>query len=122
MIRSMTAFGRGKIEYPERDVTVEMRSVNSRFFDFNVRLPRAYMCLEDRIRAYVQKNAVSRAKVDLYLTVEKHAGKDNAPVLDEAYAYLESLGVFKEILVARAGGIISSHCGPGTLGVLYIEQ
>ena len=103
MIRSMTAFGRGRMEYPERDVTVEMRSVNSRFFDFNVRLPRAYMCLEDRIRTYVQKNAVSRAKVDLYLTVEEHAGKENAPVLDEAYAaqYLKALYELRDTFSLR---------------------
>ena len=93
MIRSMTAFGRCKKEYPERDVTVEMRSVNSRFFDFNIRLPRAYACLEDRIRAYVQKNAVARAKVDLFLTVEEHSKKDGAPVLDAEYTaeYLKAL-------------------------------
>lgn len=37
-------------------------------------------------------------------------------------AYLESLDHFKEILITRAGGVISSHCGPGTLGVLFIEK
>ena len=37
-------------------------------------------------------------------------------------AYLEELGVFDEILETRAGGVISSHCGPGTLGVLYIAK
>ena len=35
--------------------------------------------------------------------------------------YLESLGIFAEILETRAGGVISSHCGPGTLGVLFIS-
>lgn len=37
-------------------------------------------------------------------------------------SYLEELDMFKEILITRAGGVISSHCGPGTLGVLYIEK
>ena len=41
-------------------------------------------------------------------------------VIDGVHAYLESLGRFREILVTRAGGVISSHCGPGTLGVLFI--
>ena len=36
--------------------------------------------------------------------------------------YLEELNYFKEILITRAGCVISSHCGPGTLGVLYVEQ
>lgn len=40
--------------------------------------------------------------------------------IDKVYEYLQSLDHFDEILVTRAGGVISSHCGPGTLGVLYI--
>lgn len=40
--------------------------------------------------------------------------------IDSVKEYLESLGQFEEILITRAGGVISSHCGPGTLGVLFI--
>ncbi len=40
-------------------------------------------------------------------------------VLDEVYQFLESLHVFKEILITRAGGVITCHCGPGTLGIMY---
>lgn len=43
-------------------------------------------------------------------------------ILDEVHSYLESLNVFDEILVTRAGSVISSHCGPGTLGVLFIKN
>ena len=48
-----------------------------------------------------------------------HSGCDEA-IIAEVKAYLESLNRFEEILIARAGGAISSHCGPGTLGVLFI--
>ena len=48
-----------------------------------------------------------------------HSGCSEA-VIGEVRAYLESLGRFREILVTRAGSVISSHCGPGTLGVLFI--
>ena len=48
-----------------------------------------------------------------------HSGCD-AAIVDAVRAYLESLGVFQEIHETRAGGVISSHCGPGTLGVLFI--
>lgn len=48
-----------------------------------------------------------------------HSGCDEEQV-KSVYDYLESLGIFQEILITRAGGVISSHCGPGTLGVLYI--
>ena len=48
-----------------------------------------------------------------------HSGCDRSTV-ESVRSYLESLGVFSEILETRAGGVISSHCGPGTLGVLFI--
>lgn len=50
-----------------------------------------------------------------------HSGCE-AEVIDNVKAYLESLQVFDEILITRAGGVISSHCGPGTLGVLFVEE
>lgn len=43
-------------------------------------------------------------------------------VIEQVRAYLEELGIFKEILETRAGGVISSHCGAGTLGVLFIAK
>ena len=48
-----------------------------------------------------------------------HSGCDGA-IVDSVYEYLKQLNHFDEILITRAGGVISSHCGPGTLGVLYI--
>ena len=45
-----------------------------------------------------------------------------AATVEAVRSYLESLGVFHEILETRAGGVISSHCGPGTLGVLFIAK
>ena len=42
-------------------------------------------------------------------------------IVDQVYSYLKQLNYFEEILVTRAGGVISSHCGPGTLGVLYLK-
>ena len=50
-----------------------------------------------------------------------HSGCEQE-IIDSVYAYLESLHYFDEILVTRAGGVISSHCGPGTLGILFIEK
>ena len=43
-------------------------------------------------------------------------------IINEVKSYLQTLNIFGEILVTRAGGVISSHCGPGTLGVLYIKR
>lgn len=50
-----------------------------------------------------------------------HSGCDRE-VVEQVRTYLQSLGVFKEIHETRAGGVISSHCGPGTLGVLFIAK
>lgn len=49
-----------------------------------------------------------------------HSGCDES-ILNDVYSYLESLNVFDEILTTRAGSVVSSHCGPGTLGVLFIK-
>ena len=46
----------------------------------------------------------------------------DAKTVEEVRDYIASLGIFKEIIETRAGGVISSHCGPGTLGVLFIAQ
>lgn len=75
MIRSMTAFGRATVKGDDKDITVEIRSVNSRFFDCSVHLPRAYSYMEEKIKTYVQQNAVSRAKVDVNVTVERHTAE-----------------------------------------------
>ena len=93
MIKSMTAFGRSKLEGVDKDVTVEIKSVNSRFFDCTVKIPRAYMFLEERIKAHVQKNGVSRAKVDVYISFDEHQSSSGAVDLDLGYAesYISAL-------------------------------
>ena len=93
MIKSMTAFGRAKREGEKKDVTVEIRSVNSRFFDCSVKMPRAYLFLEERIKAYVQKNAVARAKVDVFITVENHTADVGTVRVDRelAASYISAL-------------------------------
>ncbi len=92
MIKSMTAFGRAKREGKDKDITIEIKSVNSRFFDCNVKLPRAYIFLEERIKEQV-KSYVSRAKVDVFVTVDNHtAGLSNVGVdLDYAASYIAAL-------------------------------
>ena len=86
MIKSMTAFGRAKREGETKDITVEIKSVNSRFFDCNVKIPRAYLFLEERIKTYIQKNAVARAKVDVFVTVDSHTSGVGAVRIDRDFA------------------------------------
>ncbi|MBQ8174666.1 MAG: YicC family protein [Clostridia bacterium] len=92
MIKSMTAFGRAVVEGEDKDITVEIRSVNSRYYDCNVRLPRTYSFMEEKIKAYIQR-AVSRAKVDVSVSVEHH-GTDLGTVdvdLTLARGYVDAL-------------------------------
>ena len=98
MIRSMTAFGRAKREGEVKTVTVEIKSVNSRFFDCSVKIPRAYSFLEERIKAYVQTNAVSRAKVDVYVSVDEHTSGIGSVGIDEAFAesYISALRTLRD--------------------------
>jgi uncharacterized protein (TIGR00255 family) len=89
----MTAFGRAKLEGEDKDITIEIKSVNSRFFDCNVKLPRAYIFLEERIKEHIRKNAVARAKVDVFVTVDNHTSGVGNVGIDEAYAesYIKAL-------------------------------
>ncbi|MBQ8879589.1 MAG: YicC family protein [Clostridia bacterium] len=93
MIKSMTAFGRAKLEGERRDITIEIKSVNSRFFDCSVKLPRAYLFLEERIKDHVKRFATSRAKVDVFVTVEHHGASDGDIGIDDVYlrSYLKAL-------------------------------
>ncbi len=93
MMKSMTAFGRAKLEGETKDITIEIKSVNSRFFDCNVKIPRAYVFLEERIKDHIKKNATSRAKVDVFVTVENHTSGVGNVGLDTAYleSYLAAL-------------------------------
>ena len=72
MVKSMTGYGRARATRNLRDITVEIRSVNNRYLDCTVKMPRMYAFAEDAVKARVQK-AVSRGKVDVYITVDASA-------------------------------------------------
>lgn len=77
--------------------------------------------INSAIMTYVKdmEDALKAARPDrVFIT---HSGCDRT-IVEEVHSYLENLGVFSEILETRAGGVISSHCGPGTLGVLFIQN
>ena len=72
MIKSMTGYGRAREMRNKRDITVEVRSVNNRYLDCTVKMPRMYTFAEDAIKQCVQK-AISRGKVDVFITVDASA-------------------------------------------------
>ena len=93
MLKSMTAFGRAQGEWEGKTFTVELRSVNSRYFDCNLKLPRAYAVLEEKLKAYLQKNVLSRGKLDVLVSVQGQGTGECEIALDEAYlsGYLAAL-------------------------------
>ncbi|MGN0474977.1 MAG: YicC/YloC family endoribonuclease [Acutalibacteraceae bacterium] len=68
MVRSMTGYGHAQRNVRGKDITVEIKSVNHKFFDFSVRTSRGYSFIEDKIRSFV-KERISRGKVDVYVSI-----------------------------------------------------
>ena len=91
----MTGYGRGEANLNGRPITVELRSVNNRYLDCTVKLPRIYVFAEDAVKSRVQSR-ISRGKVDVYITIGPSANGDvaisvNKPVADGYYAALKDL-------------------------------
>ncbi len=93
MIKSMTAFGRARSTVGGKDITVEIKSVNNRFFDCSVKLPRAFSFLEEKIKPHLQSAGVTRGKVDVYVTIDVIDSPATQIAVDEGYAaaYLSAL-------------------------------
>ena len=69
MIRSMTGYGRGQAVLDGLSVTVEIKSVNHRFFEYSCRLPRVYGFIDDKLKNYLQQR-ISRGKVDVFVQID----------------------------------------------------
>ena len=85
MVKSMTGYGRARETLHQRDITVEVRSVNNRFLDCTVKMPRAYVFAEDAVKARVRA-AVSRGKVDVFVTIDASAADAAVVAVNEPLA------------------------------------
>jgi len=83
LIKSMTGYGRAVETVNGREFTVELRSVNNRYLDCSVRLPRILSFAEDAVKQAV-KASVSRGKVDVFITVRSEAGDEVQVTLNES--------------------------------------
>lgn len=88
----MTGYGRAQRVYGSRTVTIELRSVNNRYLDCTVKMPRAYISAEDALKGRIQA-LVARGKVDVFVTVVSAGDKSVTVTVNEplAKAYLEAL-------------------------------
>lgn len=97
MIKSMTGYGRGNIELTGRSYTIEIKSVNHRYCDLNIKMPKSLLPLEDRIRKVIQSK-LNRGKIDVFVTQNLFDKKDVAAVFNKSLAdsYYSCLNEIKE--------------------------
>ncbi len=115
MIKSMTGYGRAREQRNHRDITVEVRSVNNRYLDCAVKMPRAYIFAEDAIKSLVQK-ATSRGKVDVFVSVDSLGAEETVVSVNEPLArgYIQAMHRLCEL----GGGLVREGCGAAELARL----
>lgn len=98
MVRSMTGFGRCVQSVSGLDITVEIKSVNSRYLDCTVKISRAFAYLEERVKPYLQSRGISRGKVDVWIGIEVTDSGNVDIELDEGYlkGYLNALYTMRD--------------------------
>ena len=108
MVKSMTGYGRAVETVNGREFTVELRSVNNRYLDCAVKLPRALSFAEDAVKQAV-KGAISRGKVDVFISLRSESAQDvkitlNAPVVEGYIAAMRQMardyGIREDISVS----------------------
>lgn len=92
MIRSMTGFGRSKYEIDGREYIVDIKSVNHKYNDISIKMPRVISYLEDKVRKEILSN-VSRGKIDVFISMEDFSEKGKEIKLNKeiAKAYIKEL-------------------------------
>ncbi len=86
MISSMTAYGRGEIATETEKVLIEIRGVNHRFMDVQVRLPRVYLSWNEKIRKLIQGSGIKRGRIEVIIQLEESPEKSDRPLLNETLA------------------------------------
>ncbi len=101
MLKSMTGYGRAKETVGTKEITVEVRSVNHRYFDYSARVPRSYGFLEEKMKSKVS-TYVSRGKLDVYVGINSVGEADtevkvNPALLDSYYNALKTIAAHKGV-------------------------
>lgn len=113
MPKSMTGYGRSKMLFGAREITVEIRSVNHKFFEFSSRVPGQYGYIEDKLKALFSAS-ISRGKVEAYVSISTNDGSDvsvevNTPLAENYISALRkansTLNLTDDITLTRLFGI-----------------
>lgn len=121
MVKSMTGFGRALVEDEKRSFLVEMRGVNHRYLDLNIRMPKSLMPLEDKIRKVIAKE-MQRGKIDVFVTYKNIAKEEVEVLANETLAngYVEALRGLKNAFSLE--GDVSVSLISKFPDVLYVEE
>jgi len=121
MIKSMTGYGRGQAQSDGLSFSVEIKAVNHRYGDINIKSPRLLAPFESDIKKLVSA-VLKRGKIDLYITQEHTTQLTNKPVVDQqvAKAYIEAFKHLQE--VSGLSGEISLEFLAGQKDVLVLED
>ena len=84
-MKSMTGFGRSKLEENSREYIVEIKSVNHKYSDISIKLPRNIMCFEEKIKKIISSN-ISRGKVDIFITFNNYSDEGKNIVINKELA------------------------------------
>ena len=97
MIKSMTGYGGAKGTSDKIEISIELKSVNSRYLDCTIKLPRVYIAFEEPIKQAIQKH-ISRGKVDVFVTIDSSSADDVEIKVNHALAegYLSALASLAE--------------------------
>ncbi|AKA69972.1 YicC/YloC family endoribonuclease [Clostridium scatologenes] len=97
MIKSMTGFGRGSTDQEGGRFTVEIKTVNHRYLDLNIKMPKVFIALEDRMRKLI-KEKVNRGKIDVFITQNNYEKQGVNAVLNEPLAdsYVQCLNKIRD--------------------------
>ncbi|WP_075425635.1 YicC/YloC family endoribonuclease [Ruminococcus sp. XPD3002] len=85
MLKSMTGYGRSQMLLNGREILVEIRSVNHRYFEYSSRIPRAYNYIDEKLKALLKKG-ISRGKVEVAVTINNIEGKDSVIAINKGAA------------------------------------
>ncbi len=85
MLKSMTGYGRSQKVLNGRDILVEVRSVNHRYYEYSSRIPRAYNYIDEKLKVLL-KSAISRGKAEVSVTINNIEGKDTVIAVNKAVA------------------------------------
>ena len=111
MIRSMTGFGKGEYRDSTRQCTVEIKTVNHRYADYTVKMPREFLSLEDRIRHLLQQYII-RGKADIYITYTDLSPFSKVVAADEGLiqSYIDAIQETAQRHALQSGLMQTSYC------------